>query len=207
MRASSIRTCCFGLVVCVAVLLCLTQATGQSGRKGTKTSVPAPKPQETTTPEPAAVPITAIIITGHDIDPDMKEVWSNETSSVAEAIRERLQADPKFGLKIGYNGKMLKPAAVELAKKEKSSYVLWFGYRSKLVGLDYTVHYLDYVVFMPQTAKNLTEGRVYPASDRTTGDPGGIIRVPTRANRNPATNRRLLRRGGQQIADRIKGVL
>jgi hypothetical protein len=206
MRASSKRTCCFGLIVCAAVLLCLTHVPGQSGRKGTKKSVPAPKPQETA-PEPEAVPITAIIITGHDIDPDMKEVWSNDTSSVAEACRERLKEDPKFSLTIGYGGKMTKPAAVELAKKEKSSYVLWFGYRSKLVGLDYVTHYLDYVVFMPQTAKNLTEGRVYPASQRSSADPGGIIRVPTRTNRNPETNRRLLRRGGEQIAERIKGVL
>lgn len=206
MRASRKRICCFGLIICGAVLLCLTHVPGQSGRKGTKTSVPAPKPQETTAPEAEAVPITSIIITGHDIDPDMKEVWSNDTSAVAEACRERLKEDPKFSLTIGYAGKMMKPAAVELAKKEKSSYVLWFGYRSKLVGLNYVTHYLDYVVFMPQTAKNLTEGRVYPAAQRNSADPGGVIRVPTRASKHEP-NRHLLRRGGQQIADRIKGVL
>jgi hypothetical protein len=104
-------------------------------------------------------------------------------------------------------GYIWRPGLTETTAPEPDAVPITFGYTSKLVGLDHTVHYLDYVVFMPQTAKNLTEGRVYPAAERKSGDPGGIIRVPTRANRNPATNRRLLRRGGQQIADRIKDAL
>jgi hypothetical protein len=197
---------CLLLIAWVAVLLCLAQVAAQSGRRGVKKIVPEPvKTQETTTPEAGPVKITSLVIAGHDIDPEMKEVWSNDTSLVAEACSDRLKEHPKFGLEIIYAGKLTKTAAVERAKQETSAYVLWFGYRSKLVGLDYTIHYLDYIVLHPQTAKTLTEGRVYPARQRTSADPGGIIRVPTRNTRKPET--RLLEIGGREIADRIKNLL
>jgi hypothetical protein len=195
----------FFLVACVALLLCLTHVAAQSGRR-VKKIVPEPaKAQETTEPAAEATQIKSLVIAGHDIDPDTKEVWSNDTSIVAEACSDRLKEHPKFGLEIIYAGKLTKTAAVERARKETSAYVLWFGYKSKLVGLDYTIHYLDYVVLVPQTAKTLTEGRVYPAKQRTSADPGGIIRVPTRNTRKPET--RLLEWGGREIADRIKGLL
>lgn len=146
------------------------------------------------------------MIGGHDIDPDTKEIWSNDTSIVAKACTERLKEPPKLGLDIVYGGKMTKVEAVERAKKETSSYVLWFGYRSKLVGLDDVIDYIEYLVLVPQTAKTLTEGRVYPAQQKTTADPGGVIRLPTRTSRRES-NLRLLKRGGQEIAERVRGVL
>jgi len=81
-----------------------------------------------------------------------------------------LKQDPWFGLEVIYAGKLKKPEAFDRAKKETSSYVLWFGYRSKLVGLDYVIDYIDYMVLLPQTAKTLTEGRVYPSKEKTTVD-------------------------------------
>lgn len=195
------------LIVCSAVLLCLTDVAAQSGRRTKKTTVSVPTPVNPQEGETKEEPkrITSIIIVGHDIDPDMKEVWSNETSTAAKACTERLKEQPRFGLEIIYGGKLKKPEAFERAKKETTSYVLWFGYRSKLVGLDYVIDYIDYIVLLPQTAKTLTEGRVYPNKQKTTVDPGGIMRLPTRTR--PVANKDLLRVGGQQIADRIKGVL
>lgn len=189
-------------------MLCLTEVAGQSGRR-TKKSVSAPPPVTTEQGEPPIVTpsrMSSIIIGGHQIDPGTKEIWSNETSIVADACTDRLKERPGLGLEIVYGGKMTKVQAIERAKKETDTYVLWFGYRSKLVGLDMIIDYLDYIVLVPQTAGILTEGRVYPSQQKASADPGGILRLPSRrSQRTP--NSRLLERGGREIADRIRGVL
>lgn len=189
------------------MLLCFAQVAAQSGRrpKPNGSIQPPANGGQTTPPTAEASKITSIIIGGSDIDPDTKEVWSNQTSIVADACTERLKERPGLGLEIVYGGKMTKAQAVERAKKEFNTYVLWFGYRSRLVGLNSIIDYIEYVVFNPQTASTLTEGRVYPGKPKTTADPGGIIRLPTREGRRP--NSRLLERGGREIADRVRGVL
>jgi hypothetical protein len=196
------------LIVCSALLLCFTEVAAQSGRRKKKTTDPVSVPvnsQETTEPKPVAGPITSIIIGGHDIDPDTKEVWSNETSRVGKACRDRLKKQSKLGLDITYVGKMTKGVAQERAKKATSSYVLWFGYRSKLVGMEYVLDYIEYLVLLPQTGETLTEGRVFPAKQKASADPGGILRLPKRTGSK--SNPRLLEQGGEDIADRVKGIL
>jgi hypothetical protein len=191
----------------LAVLLCATHLAAQSGRRP-KTTAPDPAPVNTEQKAaPAESPqITSLIITGHDIDPEMKEVWSNDTSIVAKACTERLKKAPPVNLVISYGGKMTKLQAIERAKKATDSYVLWFGYRSTLVGLDYVIDYIDYVVLMPQTAKTLTEGRVDAAKQRATADPGGILRLPKGNKRRPPDSR-VLEAAGREIADRVRDVL
>ena len=208
MPSSSKKTFCFLLIVCSALLLGITEVTAQSGRRTKKTTDPVSAPvnaPETTEPKPAGGPITLMIIGGHDIDPETKEVWSNETSRVGEACRDRLKKQSKLGLDITYVGKMTKGDAQERAKKATSSYVLWFGYRSKLVGLEYVVDYIEYLVLLPQTGQTLTGGRVYPAKQDDSADPGGILRLPKHTGSK--SNPRLLERGGEEIADRVKGIL
>ena len=201
------RIACGLLVICSAVLLCLADVAAQSGRRTkTSSSVPPPANTQQTPATEESSRMRSIVITGHDIDPDTKEIWSNETSTVAEACSERLKQGKPLGLEIVYGGKMKKTQAAERAKQETNSYVLWFGYRSELVGLDFVIDYIEYVVFMPQTAKILTEGRVHPNQQKTTADPGRIIRLPTRTRRRQS-NGVLLEEGGRQIADRVKGVL
>lgn len=103
---------------------------------------------------------------------------------------------------------MTKDQATERAKKATDAYVLWFGYRTALVGLDFVIDYIDYVVLMPQTGNVLTQGRVDAAKQKGTADPGGILRLPrTNTNRRRPPDSRVLERGGQEIADRIRGVL
>jgi len=189
-------------------MLCFSQvALAQSGRRPKSVSVPAPVTKEQADP-PIVTPsrMSSIIIVGKDIDPDTKEIWSNQTSIVAEACSDRLKERAGLGLEIVYGGKMTKVEAVERAKKETSAYVLWFGYRSKLVGLDMIIDYIDYSVIIPQTAGTLTGGRVHPGKQKTSADPGGILRLPSRG-RQRTPNSRLLEQGGREIADRIRGVL
>lgn len=186
------------------LLLCVTQMAAQSGRRP-KTTSPPPTPVEQKTAPAESPRITSMIIGGHNIDPGTKEYWSTDVSTVAKGCTDRFKESPPLDLGINYGGKMTKTQAIERAKKEASSYVLWFGYRSKQVGLDFIVDYIDYMVLIPQTAKTLTEGRVYPAKQKTSADPGGIMRLPSRDRKG--SNNRLLEQGGREIADRVRDLL
>ncbi len=192
----------------LAATLFLSQvALAQSGRRTKKpdSAPPAPMASEPAN-QTAPARISSIIIGGQDIDPDTKQLWSNYTSIVVKSCTERLKERPGFAFEVINGGTMTRTAAVERAKRETEVYVLWFGYRSKLVGLEMTNDYIDYLVLMPQSAKTLTEGRVYPWKQRETVDPGGILRVPKRRSRvEPEPD--LLRKGGREIADRVRGKL
>jgi hypothetical protein len=200
------------LAACVLAALCLSDAAAaQSGRRNTKKS-PAPPPAaaagaQADTP---AGRITSVVIGGHDISKELKEDYSTSVSTVVKAftagMTERARP-PLMGVVNG--GKMKREEAVERAKRETGAYVLWFGYSLKMVGLfDDTVEHIDYVVLMPQTAEVLVEGRVYPDRQKTTVDPGGILRLPTqrRRQRTPDTFRQL-EAGGREIAARVRNKL
>lgn len=194
------------LIVCTVVVLCFSQfALAQSGRRPKSTTVPAKATTEQGEATEAPPRMSSLVIGGHDIDPDTKEFWSNQTSIVANACTDELKKR-QLGLEIIYSGKMTKVEAVERAKRETAAYVLWFGYRSKLVNLDFLIDYIDYIVLVPKTASTLTEGRVYPAKQKSSADPGGILRLPSRG-RGRASNSYLLERGGREIAARVRGIL
>ncbi len=75
-----------------------------------------------------------------------------------------------------------------------------------MVGLyDETVEYIDYVVYKPQTAMVLVEGRVYPSKQKEFADPRGIMRLP-RVRSRPIPSLQL-EAGGREIADRVRNKL
>jgi len=180
----------------------------QSGRRP-KPAVPTP-PSQTTEPgdsqKVAPAGIQYLIIGGHSIDKDTKEVFSNYVSSVVEACSEKLKERPTFQLQIKNGGKMTKTEAVERAKRETDAYVLWFGYRSDLIDLRLQVVYMDYVVLTPQSATTLTDGRVDLRTSKKAADPGGVIRLPSGQTRH-RTDAQLLREGGREIAERVRNKL
>lgn len=188
----------------VAALCLSSVCAAQSGRKGTSKVSPVPA-EQTVEVQKAAPRITSVIICGHDLDPGKE--YGNWISGVAEAFTARMKERPGFAFEIKYAGKMTRAEAVERAKKETDAYVLWFGYKIR-VGITYvTIDYFDYIVFMPQTAKTLTDGRVDPAEQKTTVDPGGVMRLPTPQRRDRPGNVRLIEAGGREIADRVRNKL
>jgi hypothetical protein len=73
-------------------------------------------------------------------------------------------------------------------------------------GVPYVERYIscvDYYVFMPQTAKILTEGRVYPGRQDIKRN-GSVLRLPTRSKPLPVTYE--LREIGKQVADRVRDI-
>lgn len=195
------------LAACVLAALCLAHAAAaQSGRRNTtKSPVPPPAVEA----EKPAGRITSVVICGHDISKELKESYSTSVSTVVKSFTAALTERPGTLLGVVNGGKLKREDAVERAKRETGAYVLWFGYSMKMVGLyDVTVEHIDYVVLMPQTAEILTEGRVYPDRQRTTADPGGIMRLPTqrRRQRTPDPHYQL-EKGGREIAASVRNKL
>ena len=192
---------------CVLAALCLSHAAAaQSGRRNTTKSPPPPPAAEPEKPEGR---ITSVVICGHDISKEMKESYSTSVSTVVKSFTAALTERPGTLLGVVNGGKQKREEAVERAKRETGAYVLWFGYSMKMVGLyDVSVEHIDYVVLKPQTAEVLTEGRVYPERQRTTADPGGIMRLPTqrRRQRTPDPHYQL-EKGGREIAARVRNKL
>lgn len=194
---------CILLFACALTSLFIPPAaTAQSGRK----LKPAPPPSDPVRPDKPASRTTTIVVCGHDISKDSKDIYSNDVSSTVKAITAAF--NERRGLLIGVlnGGKQTQLEAIARARSEQGAYVLWFGYSMKLVGLSYeTVEYMDYVVYKPQTAETLTEGRVYPGEQKEFADPRGIMRLP-RVRTRPNTSQQL-RAGGREIADRVRNKL
>ena len=109
-----------------------------------------------------------------------------------------------FEIKNG--GKMTKTEAIERAKRETDAYVLWFGYRTQLIGLEYQMMYMDYVVLKPKSASTLTEGRIDFRTSKQSADPGGVLRLPRGQTRSRSQGH-ILENGGREMADRVRNKL
>ena len=195
-------------LACVLAALCLAHAaaSAQSGRRGVKKVSPVPDaPTTGVRPDKPAPRITSVVVCGHDISKETKEITSTNVSTVVKAFTSQLNGRPKLLMGVVNGGKLTREQAAERAKGERGAYVLWFGYSMRMVGLfDSTVEHIDYIVFMPQTAEVFAEGRVYPDRQKTHADPGGIMRLPTSRRRSPADTQRQLEAGGREIADRVR---
>lgn len=193
------------LFACVLTSLLIPHAAAaQSGRK----IKDPPPPSAPVRPDKPAPRITSIVVCGHDISKDSKDIYSNDVSTTVKAITAAF--NERRGLLLGVlnGGKQTQLEAVARARSETGAYVLWFGYSFKLVGLyDETVDYIDYVVYKPGSAAVLTEGRVYPAEQKEYADPRGIMRLPTSRVRTRPNNMYLLQKGGREIADRVRNKL
>lgn len=203
------------LIVCAAAVLCFSQlASAQSGRRRSKI-VSQPPAVATTEPatesviDPSTVKppalISSVIVVGDLIQSGKS--YSNHVDKVVDACVKRLKERQTIEAK--GSGSRKRAAAIERAKSETDAYVLLM--EIKLVdrvvshrGVPYVEEYIscvDYFVFMPQTAKILTEGRVYPGAQDIKRN-GSVLRLPTR---NKSLSMTLeLERIGQQVADRVR---
>jgi len=145
--------------------------------------VPAniPTPEATPTPIiPSAKPKPAFtFIVGIDKYGDFSRISLNAYSGVLRSCAERL--DDSLSVKAEISTQDLSRAdAVRKAKEEKEAYVVWLQLRSNTftgqTGIyddPYNV-YVEYSVFAPTTAKQVTSGNTYPEAYRNKR-----VRVPT----------------------------
>lgn len=203
------------LILCGVAILCLSQiGLAQSGRRRSQSAAtPPPVAASEAVKEEAAdppaiqgpIPISAVIVVGDLVQSGSS--YSTYVDRAVDACVERLNERQVIEAK--GSGSRKRTAAMERAKNETDAYVLWL--EIKLVdrvvtdrGTPYVEEYIscvDYYVFMPQTAKILTEGRVYPGrQDIKHG--GAVLRLPTRKKSLSLTYE--LKEIGKQVADRVR---
>jgi hypothetical protein len=209
------------LVVCaVAALCCADAALAQSGRRRSPRVAAAPAPTvaaeekteakaeakaEEMAIEPRVIerPVTvSAVLVGGNIVTDADYFKSNYVDGAARECRDRLMEQPV--LEVTKGGKMTRKEAVVLAKKSKDSYVLWFEINMKTSSMwgDMIVSHIEYVVFKPQTAEVLTEGKVNPNTTGIRRD-GDVVRVPSVKRRSTSEMQQVLE-GARIIADRVR---
>lgn len=203
------------LLACVIAIFCFSHAAlAQSGRRPSRNASATTAPSanveaktesavDSSTAKPP-VPISKVIVVGDLVQSGSS--FSNYVDDAVDACVEelkKLQAIEPKG-----SGSRKRAAAIERAKNETDAYVLWLEIKMvDRVRTDRGVYVEDYIscvnyyVFMPQTAKILTEGRVYPGTqDIQSG--GAVLRLPTRSR--PTSVTRDLKDIGRQVANRVR---
>lgn len=193
------------LTGCALALLCLSQAAlAQSGRRQKASSSPSPPPPAEAEAKDEAQPRprdskpapSATVIVGGDRFNTSATFGSNYIDEAVESCTEDLNRSG--GLEARGGGGMTRKEAVDRAKKETETYVLWLemrvdGNRRDDVSVSYTL-------FSPQTAKVQAFGNVYLATRRVGRGPVGVG-LPTVGNRMPLQY--LMREAGRDVAGRV----
>jgi hypothetical protein len=210
---SSIRRSAI-LLVCVAAIFCFAQAAiAQSGRRKTPppaaTPSPVPTQKETSTsPDAAATPesskprvkITSIIVSAQTIIPD-GFYHSNDVGNFVKDCVQRLKERPV--LEVVKGGMRNRKEAVDRAKLEKSAYVLWVELNMEDNFMSSpSVAFIDYFLYLPQTAEIVTKGRVDPTKLLRINESG--TQLPRNINKVPASADAKLRVGAREVADRAR---
>lgn len=200
-----------GLSVALLIALCCAAAYAQSGRRQTKPPPAAPIP--TPTPEPTPIPatpkkdddLTVILVAPGDVGGN----WANYPTSFNDAARDgcadRLAKRTSATIDVAQR-EMTRGEAITRAKADKFTYVVLITLvvdRMSASNSNNPELEVDYVVFAPSTAKVLASGRTYENSARK-----GPLSIPrSRGTTIPTIREEMLRRAGEDAADRILKVL
>lgn len=193
-------------VACAVAVLCFSHAVhAQSGRHQRPRVPLPPLPTEQKNEPPLDEPgklaaVSSIIVTG-DVVHDFDYYRSNDVSLAVKACVNRLRE--RLGLDIVKGGKLTRKEAMAWAKRETAADVLWLEIKVRDAGSYGTlISYINYYVFMPQTAEVLTKGQYDPYKKvaRING-----ARVPGVTGPREAIEQ--LEDGGREIADRVIRLL
>jgi hypothetical protein len=162
--------------------------------------------QKTDTPSEAepikpTLRILSVIVNAQSIIPD-SSYWSNDVKYAVKDCMEALKERSR--LKIVRGGMRNRGEAIRRAKMEKDAYVLWMelNMKNRLMKSP-EVNFIEYFLFMPQTAKVVTQGKVDPKNIIQIAEGG--TRVPRTVNKPPSTPDEQLTAGAREVADRVRG--
>ena len=150
----------FGILLAISCFF--STVLGQSGRRTPKTktvAAPIPEPEPTPTPAKQSSQPRITFILGME-QPDVWGVSLQSVSGVRRSCAQRLDEPESIRVEVTQLA-MSRSDAVNRAKSEKDSYVVWLRLRDDSMGgrQDLAV---EYTVFAPGTAKNFTSGSTYP---------------------------------------------
>jgi hypothetical protein len=195
----------------VLSLVAVSAATvaGQSGRRGAKSSSPAPTPTPEAAPvekKPAAKTKAELsFVVGIDRGSGFADVPMYFYDTVLRACGERLDDSQSVQVTMA-SREMTRGEAVEKAKAETESHIVWLQLRSDSTRQsddDLREVYVEYLVFAPTTAKIVTSGRTYQQMARA----GGVIMMPPGGRSNLPYTEQMLKRAARDAAERILSAM
>jgi hypothetical protein len=192
------------LTVCAVALLCFSQAAlAQSGRRQKTIASPSPpadspaaKDEGEAKPRAERPAPLATVIVGGDTFSNSMTIGPTYMGEAVDSCIENLNR--AGGLEARGGGAMSRKEAVDRAKKETESYVLWLEVRGE--GRRSDELYVSYTLFSPQTAKIMTSGNVYLTARRMGRGPVGVG-VPGVGGRLPLQY--LMKEAGRDVAGRV----
>ena len=180
------------------VAICALAIVAQSGRRA-RNPAPAPvlTPEETPLPTPVekAKPAFTFIV-GLGRYNDFSRVSLSSYSGVLRSCADRLNDARSVKADVATRD-MSRADAVRQAKAEQEAYVVWLQLRADAsTGIDASSSslYIEYAVFAPITAKQLTSGHTYPEAYRRTP-----VKIPT----SPTNGDYYLNQAARGAAERI----
>lgn len=156
-------------------LSCLSNTLGQSGRRAPKSktvNAPIPEPDPTPSPSPSRQSSQPAIkfILGLDQYDSFSSVSLSVISGIKRNCAQRM--GERAWVKVTVTpSTMLRSDAIKLAKAQKDTYVVWLRVREDTMGArrsgDPNNVFIEYAVFVPETAKIMTSGSTYPPGRNT----------------------------------------
>lgn len=189
------------------VAMCALTILAQSGRRVRKseTAIPAPTPEATPAPVPTHRPEpTFTFIVGMEKFGDFSRISLNTYSGVLRSCAARL-ADSSLVKAETTSREISRADAVRLAKSEKGAHVVWLQLRANNFSGRTEVYddpndvYVQYAVFAPTTAKQVTSGNIYPDAYRN-----ARVRVPTSTTQGDYYLNQAARGAAERILDHFR---
>lgn len=186
------------------VAMCALAVFAQSGRRvrRSETAIPAPTPEATPAPAPTPKPeSTFTFIVAMEKFGDFSRISLNTYSGVLRSCAARL-ADSSLVKAETTSREISRADAVRLAKSEKGAHVVWLQLRANNFSGRTTVYdepndvYVQYAVFAPTTAKQVTSGNTYPEAYRN-----ARVRVPTSSTQGDYYLNQAARGAAERILD------
>jgi hypothetical protein len=191
-------------IVLTLVAMCALGIAAQSGRRARKpeAAVPVPTPEATQAPTPADKPApTFTFIVGMERFGDFSRISLNTYSGVLRSCADRL-ADSNVVKAETVSREISRADAIRQAKAEKEAYVVWLQLRANNSSGRATVYddpnnvYVQYTVFAPTTAKQVTSGNTFPEAYRNSR-----VRVPTSTSNGDYYLNQAARGAAERILD------
>ena len=192
----------FAVTLCVALIgICALAIAAQSGRRVRKPEpLPLPTPEATPTPTPVVKEKPEFtFIVGLDKYGDFSRISPSDYSGVLRSCTQRLNESRVVKADVESRD-LSRAAAIQKAKGEKEAFVVWLQLRPNNASVrtgsqddPYNV-FIEYSVFAPITAKQVTSGNAYPDAYRRTP-----VRIPT----SPTVGDYYLNQAARGAAERI----
>ena len=185
------------------LVLCALSVQAQSGRRQVKpppvAPIPSPTPEATPTPKKEAKKNELLFFVGTDRSGSYSTLPFSYYDAVLRGCASRLQAGTSADVDVSDHD-VNRGEAIKKAKSETKAYVVWLNLTLDTMARSADDLVLEFIVYAPETAKIVTNGRSYMTGRRA----GPVVVDPTAGRTASGLYREeLLKRAGEDAGDRI----